>query len=208
MFVQISQLDQLEKYADPRLIKVISGVHRSGKTVLLQQFKDRLRRQGVSNQQFQFIRFSQLEHPQLANWSELCCSIETRLVADKPNYLFLDECDYLSEIVPLLQRLLNEDQVNIFITAASRSFLKRLAPLQERCVTISVLPLGFAEFCQYRKLPVSRHSLYQYLNRGGFPFAQEIHGTLELGNYLDGVVNTAIVSGFSRPGTRCNPYLT
>ncbi|WP_267201217.1 ATP-binding protein [Limosilactobacillus kribbianus] len=208
MFAQISQLDQLEKYTDPRLIKVIIGVHRSGKTVLLQQFKDRLRRRGVSNQQFQFIRFSRLEHQLLANWPDLWRSIDSRLVAGKPNYLFLDEFDYLPEIIPFLQQLLRQEQVNVFITAASQSFLKRLAPLQERCVTISILPLGFAEFCQYRNLPASRHSLYQYLNRGGFPFAQEVHGALELANYLDEVVNTAIVSGFSRPGTLCNPFLT
>ncbi|MCH3921376.1 ATP-binding protein [Limosilactobacillus sp.] len=204
MFVRNLQLDQLEKYADSQLIKVISGVHRSGKTVLLQQLKDRLRRQGVSNDQFQFIRFGQ----QLASGADLWNTIESRLVAGKPNYLLLDEFDYLPEIIPLLQRLLKDGRANVFITAASRSFLKRLAPLEERCVTIPVLPLGFAEFCQYRNLPASSHSLYQYLNRGGFPFAQEVHGSLELANYLDGVVNTAIVSGFSQPGTLCNPFLT
>lgn len=208
MFTRICQLDQLENYDDNQRIKVITGVRRSGKTILLRQVKDSLRRRGVTNNQIHFINFSQLHRRQLVDWRPLASTISKKLTENKVNYLFFDELDQFDHALPFLQEMIKYQNVSLYITAAAQSFLTQLAPLQSQLVVIPVLPLGFAEFCQHHCLPASEHALYQYLNIGGFPFVQDVRDQLTRENYLDGVFNTILVSGFAKHGTLCNPFLT
>ena len=208
MFIRLDQLDQLEKCDSIRYIKVITGVRRCGKTILLRQVKDSLRRCGVANNQIHFFNFSQLHRQQLADWQSLINLISKKLIENKVNYLFLDELDQLDHVPAFLQEIIKHRNVSLYITATSRSFLARLAPLQSQLVIIPVLPLSFAEFCQHHRQPVNEHTLYQYLNVGGFPFAQDVRDQLTRENYLDGVFNTTLVNGFAKHGTLCNPFLT
>lgn len=208
MFTRSFQLDQFEKYADKSRIKVITGVRRSGKSILLRQVKATLRRQGVNKAQLHVICFNQLHRQLLVDWRSLASSIKEKLVAKKENYLFLDELDQVDQVIPFLQELLSWGNINLFMTTASRSLLDRLAPLADRLVIIPVLPLSFAEFCQYQGRTANRQALYQYLNIGGFPFAQDVRDAHSLGNYLDEVFNTILVGGFTKHGTLCNPFLT
>lgn len=208
MFTRSYQLDQFAKCADKSRIKIIAGVRRSGKSILLRQVKDSLRRNGVDKGQLHVVRFKQLHRQLLIDGPSLAATIKEKLVVGRENYLFLDELDQLDQVVPFLQTLLSWGNVNLFVTTASRSLLDRLAPLAKRLVVIPVLPLGFAEFCQYQGQPADRQALYQYLNTGGFPFAQGIRDPHALGNYLDEVFNTILVGGFTKHGTLCNPFLT
>lgn len=208
MFIRSNQLDQLERYDSTRCIKVITGVRRSGKTILLRQVKDSLRRRGVANNQIHFFNFNQRHRCQLVDWQSLINLISKKIIEKKVNYLFLDELDQLDHALPFLQEIIKHRNVSLYVTAASQSFLTQLAPLQARLVIIPVLPLGFAEFCQHHHQVASERSLYQYLNIGGFPFAQDVRDQLTRENYLDGVFNTTLVSGFAKHGTLCNPFLT
>ncbi|MCX2186204.1 AAA family ATPase [Limosilactobacillus pontis] len=208
MFTRSLQLDQFIKYSDKSWIKVITGVRRSGKSILLRQVKDSLRRSGVSMDQLHVVRFNQLHRQLLIDWPSLAASIEKKFAAKKENYLFLDELDQVDAVVPLLQDLLSRGNVNLFVTAATRSLIGRLSPLRAQLVVIPVLPLGFSEFCRYQGHPADHQALYRYLNTGGFPFAQGVHDAHSLGNYLDEVFNTILVGGFTKHGTLCNPFLT
>ncbi|MGN1282459.1 MAG: ATP-binding protein [Limosilactobacillus sp.] len=208
MFVRSYQLDQLKECNDNQCVKVITGVRRCGKTILLRQVKDSLRRRGVANSQIHFFNFSQFYRQQLVDWPVLAASISKKLIAKKMNYLFLDELDQFDHALPLLQAIIKHCNVSLYVTAAAQSFLTQLAPLQSRLVVIPVLPLGFAEFCQHHHQPANQHTLYQYLNVGGFPFAQGFRDQLTRENYLDGVFNTTLVNGFTKHGTLCNPFLT
>jgi predicted AAA+ superfamily ATPase len=208
MFTRSYQLDQFEKCTDKSRIKVISGVRRSGKSILLRQVKDTLRRTGVGKDQLHVVHFNQLHRQLLIDGPSLAATIKEKLADQKENYLFLDELDQLDQVVPFLQTLLGWGNINLFVTTASRSLFDRLTPLAKRLVVISVLPLSFAEFCQYQGQPANHQSLYRYLNTGGFPFAQSIRDPHALGNYLDEVFNTILVGGFTKHGTLCNPFLT
>lgn len=207
MFTRLYQLDQLERCDDIQRIKVITGVRRSGKTILLRQVKDSLRRHGIANNQIHFINFNQLYRRQLVDWHTLASAISKKFIENKVNYLFFDELDQFDHALPFLQEMIKHQNVILYITAASQSFLTQLASLQSQLAIIPVLPLGFAEFCQHHHQPANEHTLYQYLNVGGFPFIQNIRDQLTRESYLDGVFNTTLVSGFTKHGTLCNPFL-
>ena len=195
MFKRSFQLDQFNNFSSNGVIKVFTGVRRAGKTILLRQVKDSLRRQGVENKQLTFIRFNQLHRGLLADQAGLLASIKDQLNAAKESYLFLDELDQVDHACPLLQQLNNQPNTSLFVTTSSRSLLTQLSPLQDQLMVIPVLPLSFTEFCQYHRQPANRQALYQYLNTGGFPFAQSVHDQLGLENYLDEVFNTILVGG-------------
>lgn len=76
MFTRSFQLDQFIKYSNESWIKVITGVRRSGKSILLRQVKDSLRRNGVSMDQLHVVRFNQLHRQLLIDWPSLAASIE------------------------------------------------------------------------------------------------------------------------------------
>ena len=139
MFIRSIQLDQLEKCTDIQCIKVITGVRRCGKTILLRQVKDSLRRHGIANNQIHFFNFGQFHRRQLIDWHLLAASISKKLIEKKINYLFLDELDQLDHVLPFLQEIIKHHNVSLYVTAASQSFLDRLAPLQARLVIIPVL---------------------------------------------------------------------
>lgn len=204
MYILKKHLDQFKKMQQNKQIIVLIGVHRSGKTVLLEQLKTHLRRQGINNQQIQLIHCQCFAHH---GSQSLCQDIIQGLVQGKRNYLFLDELDTLTDIIPLLHRLLGLDKVTLVVTGANRRFLTRLAPLRDRCTIIPILPLSFVDCCAYQHLTINEHSLYHYLNYGGFPFVQSLHDQLSRDNYFDGIINTLIVNGFAYRSGLCNPYL-
>ena len=84
-------LDQLTLSKDQNVIKVVTGVRRSGKSTLLELFQDTLREQGIADSQIQSFNFEEEKNVELRDWRKLHHRIEQKLVPDKMNYIFLDE---------------------------------------------------------------------------------------------------------------------
>ena len=84
-------LEKLIGYKDKKIIKVITGIRRCGKSTLLQLIQEYLRKNGVESQQIIAINFEDYEFDDLRNSKELYKYIKDRLISDKMMYLFLDE---------------------------------------------------------------------------------------------------------------------
>ena len=83
-------MQQLRDLKDQNIIKVISGVRRCGKSTLLMMFADELIRGGVQEEQIQILNFEDLDTLAIGDIYQIHSYIKNRLVADKPNYIFLD----------------------------------------------------------------------------------------------------------------------
>lgn len=208
MFTRSIQPDQFKSFNNNEVIKVIIGVRRAGKTILLNQLKDTLRRHGVNNNQLHFIRFPRLRQELLVDPESLLTMITGQIITNQENYLFLDGIDLAKDACLLLQKLSKHTNINLFITSSSRSFLSELSQFHTKLMVVSLLPLSFVEFCYEHHLSANRQSLYQYLNTGGFPFAQTLHDQIGQEDYLDEVFNTILVGGLTKQGNLCNPFLT
>ena len=90
-------LNQLTKLKDQKVIKVITGVRRSGKSTLLQLFRDELKTQGVKRVQIQSFNFEEESNVELRNWRALHRQIEQKLVPDAMNYILIG-AEYLELI--------------------------------------------------------------------------------------------------------------
>ena len=84
-------LNKLVSYKNKDIIKVVTGLRRSGKSTLLQIFRDDLSKEEISDKQIQFYNFELPENFLNKSWDKLYFEIKEKLQADKMNYIFLDE---------------------------------------------------------------------------------------------------------------------
>lgn len=84
-------LKELLSFKDTDLIKIVTGVRRSGKSTLFDLYKQELLRLGVDEKQIQIIKFEEIENERLLDYKKLYQHILDNLAPDKKNYVFLDE---------------------------------------------------------------------------------------------------------------------
>lgn len=205
MFAHLLQLDQLKNSKCNLNIKIILGVRRSGKTTLINQYQACLKRNGVPSRQITTINFERSPLLVSQGAAELGKQIKNKLAKNKINYLFLDELDVLPNYQELIGRLVGCANIDLYITGSD----SRISQLANKfpCQLIPVYPLNYHEFIDYHRQPADFTSLYHYLNRGGFPFAQGIRDDDSARNYCEDVLNTIILKGLIRHTGLANPAL-
>lgn len=191
----ISKLRQLK---NTHLIKVISGVRRSGKSTLLEMFRDELLGHGVSQKQITFINFENPEYTDInIDYMDVYRKINKNLIKNKMNYIFLDEIQNVPNFEKLVDGLFIKKNVDLYITGSNAYFLSgELATLLTgRNFEIKILPLSFAEYVSAFKDKSRLDLIFQnYLEYGAFP------QTIDLFNidpslvreYLQGIYNTIL----------------
>ena len=112
-------LDQLALSKDQNVIKVVTGVRRSGKSTLLGLFQDTLREQGIADSQIQSFNFEEEKNVELRDWRKLHHHIEQKLVPDKMNYIFLDEVQKVAQFEEVADSLFVKPNVDLYITGSN-----------------------------------------------------------------------------------------
>jgi predicted AAA+ superfamily ATPase len=192
-------LGKLRILRDKHVIKVISGVRRSGKSSLLALFRDELLKSGVSEAQTQTINFEEAKNIDLTDWLSLHNHLERNLVPDKMNYIFLDELQLVSGFEKMIDSLFVKENVDLYVTGSNAYFLsgKWATLLSGRYMEIKMLPFSFREYLKMLGSGVGRQdeNFTNYLKNGGFPQAVEIfRENINLGvDYLTGIYNTVVV---------------
>ncbi len=175
-FIERKQyMQQLRDLKDQNIIKVISGVRRCGKSTLLMMFSEELINNGVDAKQIQFYNFEDLDTLSIGDIFQIHTHIKERLVADKPNYIFLDEIQNVKDFQRLIDSLYIKPNVDVYITGSNAYMLSgELATLLTgRYVEINLLPLQFTEYYNFivSKSPnLSKNEiLANFIHFGGMP---------------------------------------
>lgn len=175
-FIERKQyMQQLRDLKDQNIIKVISGVRRCGKSTLLMMFSEELISNGVDAKQIQFYNFEDLDTLSIGDIFQIHTHIKERLVADKPNYIFLDEIQNVKDFQRLIDSLYIKPNVDVYITGSNAYMLSgELATLLTgRYVEINLLPLQFTEYYNFiiSKSPnLSKNEiLANFIHFGGMP---------------------------------------
>lgn len=148
MIIRKEYLHQLEQWKDQKIIKVITGIRRCGKSTLLQQFQDFLIQTGISEKQIIAINFEDLAFEELLDYQKLYAYITARLLPGKRMYVFLDEIQKVQDFEKVVDSLYIKDSVDVYITGSNAFLLSGdLATfLSGRYVEINMLPLAFREY--------------------------------------------------------------
>lgn len=189
-------LEQLKKWKDEQVIKVITGIRRCGKSTLLELYQDYLKSSGVTDDQIISINFEELEYEDLLDYKALYNYVKERLHKSKTTYVFLDEIQQVENFQKAVDSLYIKKNVDVYITGSNAYLLSgELATLLSgRYVEINMLPLSFAEFCQM-KTDGDKDTLFaEYMKNGGLPYVTTLgNDSDKIDTYLEGIYNTIIV---------------
>ncbi len=177
MILRENYLKQLRLFQDKKLIKVISGIRRAGKSTLLRMFSDELMASGISRRQLIYINFEDLAYRDILTAEAAYDYIQAKLLPDQKNYVFLDEVQNVAKFERMADSLHLKDNVDLYITGSNAYFLSsELATvLTGRYVQIHMFPLSFAEYVSAFDDQTNLPQRYaDYINYGSFPQALEL----------------------------------
>lgn len=188
-------IDRLNSFKDTRLIKVLTGIRRCGKSTLFELFINQLQQQGISHQQIVSVNLEDASFRQLKTAEQLYDYIEPKLQAHRKNYVFIDEIQQIENFERAADWLFVKDDVDLYITGSNAFLLSgELATLLSgRYVEIKVQPLSFSEYCSCFPSQEPSRLYPDYLTRSSFPGALELSRPQDIHLYLDGIFNTILL---------------
>ena len=189
-------LEELKKFKDKDLIKVVTGIRRCGKSTLFELYRNYLIKIGVEEKQIISIN---LENPEydFKDYMDLYNYVKERLIGNKMNYVFLDEVQNVPEFQKAVDGLYIKKNVDLYITGSNANLLSgELATLLSgRYIEIKMLPLSFKEYVSDFDETKDLNTLFlDYLKYGSLPRVVElVKEDKELTyEYLDGIFSTIV----------------
>lgn len=160
-------------YHTESLIKIIYGMRRSGKSVILNQIMDEIKTNGVNKENIIYMNFESLKFDFIKNAKDLYNYIESLKVNSNKYYIFLDEIQKVEDFEKGINSLRVTNDYSIFITGSnSRMTLLELSTdLSGRYVSFRINPLSFKEIVKLTKTKKSDYEklLYDVFKWGGLP---------------------------------------
>jgi predicted AAA+ superfamily ATPase len=189
-------LAQLDMWREEKIIKVITGIRRCGKSTLFELYIEQLKAGGVSDDQIIFVNLDDEDFSDLLDHKKLYEYIKARTLKDKWNYIFIDEIQNCENYEKAVSSLYLKKNIDIYLTGSNAYILsgELATKLTARYIKIDMLPLSFEEYSEAVKIPDKRERFNQYMNRGAFPYAARfIDNSLAHSQYLEGIYNTVLV---------------
>ena len=189
--------DWLKRYRDKKIIKVITGLRRVGKSTIFDLYIAQLLKESVAPEQIIKINFEELENEPLLDRHALYRFLSSRLLPDRKLYIFLDEVQRVPEFEKVVDSLFVKDNVDLYITGSNAKFLSSeiATLLTGRYVEINVLPLSFREYSDhFAASGKDRRALFMdYVTYGALPgmFMFDT-GSAEQREYVESVYKTIL----------------
>jgi len=170
-------IEQITGFIDKPFVKVISGIRRSGKSVLLMQLIEVLKQKGVNEKNIIYINFESFRYAEITNAKQLYEKIASEIVNNNKYYILLDEIQEIDKWEKAINSFRVDFNADIYITGSNSHLLSsELATyLSGRYIQIPVYTLSFSEFLDFRKEYANKKvkDVYEefenYLHLGGFP---------------------------------------
>jgi len=172
-------LDQIYRFKDQSVIKVITGQRRTGKSFILQSIINDLRLSKVLEKNIIYLNKEDLQFDKIVSYKELYDYIETKRVkanVNKKIYLLIDEVQEIAGFEKTVRNYAIDKGFDIYITGSNSKIISSELStyLGGRYIESFIAPLDFKEFLQFSNLQATHESLEKYLRYGGLPF---IHNT-------------------------------
>ena len=181
-------IKQIVPFIDKDVIKVLTGIRRSGKSVMLKLLMEELKNRGINENQFIYINFENLKYRNLKNYERLYDFILNK-VDDKYKsyYIFLDEIQEVEEWERCVNSLRVDEDFNfdIYITGSNAKLLsgELSTYLAGRYIEFVVYPFSFKEFFEIMKEKNKeidlKESFQDYVKFGGMPFLHNLDYNFE-----------------------------
>ena len=203
MIIRETYLQKLRELRDQKLIKVVTGIRRSGKSTLLEAFKNELIESGVAKRNIVFLNFEERENIHLTNWTALYDEIIKNIKSDEKYYVFLDEVQLVDDFEKLINSLFRKKNIDLYVTGSNAYLLSsELATLLTgRYIAINVQPYSFLEYTlAYSKEKNTDRLFRQYINTSCFPEAVTLAKRNEnlVNDYLQSIYETVVIKDIAQ----------
>lgn len=187
-------LNELKKWKDKDLIKVITGIRRCGKSTLFELYIEYLKEIGVNEDHIISLNLESPEY-NFENYMELYNYVNNKIIDNSMYYVFLDEVQVVDKFEKAVDGLYIKKNVDEYITGSNAYLLSgELATLLSgRYVELKMFPLSFKEYANYYKQDGDEKLYLKYINNSSMPYALKLDDQNEIDKYLDGIYNTIIV---------------
>lgn len=188
-------MKKLKAYKDKKIIKVLTGIRRAGKSTILKEFKKELINDGILEKNIISINFEDNDNKDLLDFQKLHDYVIKKSDKNCMNYIFLDEIQNVENFQKCIDSLFLRDYLDIYITGSNSYILSgELATyLTGRYVQIHILPLSFKEYLSYYGESDELKKYNEYSIYGGFPYLINLDNSSEKLDYLDSIYNTVII---------------
>ena len=195
MIERTEYLEELKRWKDKDLIKVITGIRRCGKSTLFQLFIDYLKSTGISNEQIISINLEDADY-NFEDYKQLYDYIKEKMDSKKKYFVFLDEVQNVPMFQKAVDSLYIKKNVDVYITGSNAYLLSgELATLLSgRYIEIKMLPLSFKEYVSAFDDNNYQQLFLNYMKNGGMPGNISIikSNPNDLDKYLDGIFSTIV----------------
>ena len=169
-------LKELEQWIDKPLVKILTGIRRSGKSTILLLLKEVLSERGISENNIIALNFESFTTEHLKNATSLYAYLAGQLTKDEKIYILLDEIQEVQDWEKVVNSLLVDFNVDVYLTGSNSHLLSsELATyLAGRYIEIPVYTLSFKEYLLFKSVyqtgvSTTKESFVTYLRKGGFP---------------------------------------
>ena len=189
-------LTKLKNKKNNKLIKIITGLRRSGKSYLLDpMFKNLLLADGVKEDHIIKVDLDSIENRELTtDGLNLYKYIMNKIKDDNMYYILLDEIQKVKDFESVLNSFLRKDNLDVYVTGSNSKFLSTdiITEFRGRGDEIRIYPLSFSEF--YNAYEDKKRALKDYMTYGGMPYTLYLKTAEEKSEYLNNLFNNTYLN--------------
>ena len=198
MLIRESYLSKIRGFYDSNLIKILVGIRRCGKSVILDQIIKEIKNgKNVDDSHIININFEFIEYESLRDYQKLNSYIKDRIIDDNIYYVFLDEVQNVEKFDLVVNSLrASISNISIFITGSNSKMLsdELSTVLSGRYVLFNINPLSYKEYIELTKKDAyNLNSFWDYAKWGGLPNRCEFSNETDIKNYLHSVFDSIIL---------------
>lgn len=202
-------LAKIRSFYESDLIKVLTGVRRCGKSVLLSQIEEEILAKDVSIDHVIRINFEDIQFEKIRTAEKLNSYVIDKIHDAAKYYIFLDEIQHVRQFEKVLASLRSTQNCSIFITGSNSKLLsgKMGTLLVGRCIEFRIMPFSFKEAYDYVTIEQQKtispdEFIFDYIRWGGFPqrfeFARESDIILYLQQTYQGIIDRDLITNQTR----------
>ena len=198
MIIRERYLKEIRPFYDQELIKVLIGIRRSGKSVILTQIMDELKENGVDNQHIIYINFEDFDFEEYTDPKKLHTYIKEKIIDKKKYYILLDEIQNVNTWEKVVNSLRATQNTSIFITGSNSDLLSSdlATHIAGRYVSFKITPFTFKEVCELLNITDKKDietEFFDYIKWGGLPQRFMQIDDMSRKTYLNDIYDSIII---------------
>ena len=190
-------LSRIRGFYDSDLVKILVGIRRCGKSVILKQIIDEIKEKGIKEDHILYINFEFVEFEDLKDYKKLNSYVKEKIKDNKRYYIFLDEIQNVEKFEIVVNSLrASLENISIFITGSNSKLLSNelSTVLSGRYVLFNIYPLTYKEYIELTgKNPKDEENFWDFVKWGGLPNRVQFTNEINIKDYLHSVFDSIIL---------------